>query len=385
MAGKRAALFRGLNAEGWVRDTWIHAILSPIVVTIGLAAMIFDTAAEAGSQEDVWLSAAVSAAWVLLVVELAVRIWVAPEGRDLDNDSPLRARLRLLASPLGMIDIAAALALPLGWLLGLDHRDGQLLAIVWALKYIRHSTGLLLLVRVAVRARAALFSVMTVFFVVFLGAATVAYVFERQAQPVLFGSVPRAMWWAIVTLTTTGYGDVVPQTVWGRLLGGWVMVSGIAVFALWAGIIANAFSEELRRRDFLRTWDLVAQVPFFQHLGAAAIADIVRLLQSRDVAAGTILFRRGQPGDTMYFIVSGEVIVETKPNPHCLAAGEFVGEMALLFGSPRSATVTATKPSLLLALDIANFRELAGRRPELINTIEAEAKRRQEMNLTSVG
>jgi len=191
------------------------------------------------------------------------------------------------------------------------------------------------------------------------------------------------MWWAIVTLTTTGYGDAVPQTIWGRLLAGWVMVGGIAVSALWAAIIANAFSEELRRRDFLRTWDLVARASFFRHLGTAAIADIVRLLHARDARTGTVLFHRGQSGDAMYFIVAGEVSVDIGTAPKILGAGDFVGEMALLFDAPRSATVVVTQPSLLLVLDIANFRELAGRRPELIDTIEAEAKRRLEANLAS--
>ncbi len=86
------------------------------------------------------------------------------------------------------------------------------------------------------------------------------------------------------------------------------MVSGIVIFGLWAGIIANAFADELQRRHFLKTWDLVTDVPFFQSLGAAAIADIVRLLHARDLAAGTVVIRKGEAGDSMYFIVSGEAI-----------------------------------------------------------------------------
>lgn len=230
------------------------------------------------------------------------------------------------------------------------------------------------------RSRAPLLSIASLFVAVFLTAATLAYVFERGAQPEAFGSVPRAMWWAIVTLTTTGYGDVMPITIWGRLLAGWVMVGGIVMFTLQAGIIATAFAEELHRRHFLHTWDLVTAVPFFRGLGAAAIADIVRLLQAREVAAGTIIVRVGEPGDAMYFIVSGEVAVQLTSEPLMLGPGSFFGEMALLFGAPRSATVTVTKPSVLLVLDIADFRELAGRRPEVVTPIEIEGKRRREAN-----
>jgi voltage-gated potassium channel len=379
----RAAVYRAIDREGARRYALTYALISPLLVTLGLTSMIAQSAVPAGSVEDRALGAAIVAIWIVLSVEFLARLWSAPEAADLHQETPLHARLIYLGSIHGLIDLVAVAALPLAWAVGLDNRDGDLLTTIWALKYFRHSTGLSLLVRVALRSRAALFSVATVFSVAFLLAATLAYAFERKVQPEVFGSVPRAMWWAIVTLTTTGYGDVVPQTIWGRLLAGWVMVSGIAIFALWAGIIANAFTEELRRRDFLRTWDLVARVPFFQSLGASAIADVVRLLQPRDVARGTVLFRQGQPGDSMFFIVTGEATVEVPPTPIVLGAGSFVGEMALLFGAPRSATVVVTKPSLLLVLDIANFRELAGRRPELINVIEGEAKRRRDANLAA--
>ena len=352
----------------------------PILVTGGLAAMVVGSTAVPDSPQDVEFHAVVIVVAVLLLVDLGVRIWDAAGRGVADAGTPWHDRWLYLTSPDGLIDVAAAIAVPLGLLLMPRFRDGYLFAIFWVMKYLQHSTGVGLLIRVAIRARTALMSIFTLFFVVFLFAATGAYLLERDTQPEAFGSVPRAMWWAIVTLSTTGYGDVVPQTMWGRLLAGWVMVGGIAVFALWAGIIANAFSEELRRRDFLRTWDLVARASFFQDLTTAAIADIVKLIHARDVRAGTVLFRRGHYGDAMYFIVSGEVSVDIRPEPKRLGPGEFVGEMALVHDAPRSATVSVTEPSSLLVLDIANFRELAGRRPELIATIEAEAARRRSAN-----
>jgi voltage-gated potassium channel len=179
-------------------------------------------------------------------------------------------------------------------------------------------------------------------------------------------------------------GDLMPTTVWGRLLAGWVMVGGIVMFALQAGIIATAFAEELRRRHFLHTWDLVTAVLFFQGLGAAAIANVVRLLSAREVAEGTIVVSVGEPGDAMYFIVSGEMAVRLTSDSLMLGPGQFFGEMALVFGAPRSATVTATKPSVLLVLDIADFREIAGRRPEVVSLIEAEGTRRREANAAMV-
>lgn len=225
-------------------------------------------------------------------------------------------------------------------------------------------------------ARDQLLSVLLAFAMVLLTAATLAYIFERQIQPEAFGSIPGALWWAIVTLTTTGYGDEVPVTLPGRLLAGMVMISGIGVFGLWAGVLATAFAEEIRRREFLRTWDLVAEVPSFHDVGAATIADVTRLLGPREVSQGTVIMRRGQPGDCMYFIVEGEVEIQLQPENVRLSAGAFFGEMALLLGGPRTATVVATRSTTLLVLDVADFRELVARRPELGAAIKEEADRR---------
>ena len=376
----RAAIYGLMRPRGAARGSQLLTVLPELIATAGLVAMIANTGTDIGSRADLLLSGIVTLVWGLFVANYALRIWSSPEGKERRAVSATGTRLHYMLSASGCIDLMSAMALPIGWLTGLPERDAQLVAIVWALNYARHSSGLTLLLRVMRRAFPALVSIATVFFVVLLIAATLAYVFEREAQPETFRSIPHALWWAIVTLSTTGYGDVVPVTLWGRLLAAWVMVGGLVIFALWAGIIANAFAEELKRRNFLKTWDLVADVPFFQTLGAAAIADIVRLVRARDVAAGTVVIRQGQAGDSMYFIVSGEATVTFGTEPIKLRPGAFFGEMALLFGTPRSATVVITKPSVLLVLDIADFRLLAGRRPELINVIEAEGRRRREEN-----
>jgi voltage-gated potassium channel len=160
------------------------------------------------------------------------------------------------------------------------------------------------------------------------------------------------------------------------MLAGIVMVSGILVFALWAGILATGFAEETRRREFLRTWDLVAKVPFFRDVGAAVIADVARLLRPRQYPSGAIIVRRGAPGDCMYFIVSGQVEVQLSPEPIVLGPGEFFGEVALLTGGPRNATIVAARQCTLLSLDIVDFRELLGRQPDLARVIHEEAERR---------
>lgn len=348
----------------------IVPVLSNGLTTIGLFAMILDTSPAIGDQPHRFLAALVVGVWAAISISFIFDLW-RKNGRG--------ARLAYLGSAVGLIDLASVFSLPFGWLVTSDPNDALLFTFVWSLRYIRHTAGLALFWRVMQRSRTALLSIASLFISIFFAASTLAYVFERHVQPEAFGSIPRAMWWSIVTITTTGYGDLLPATIWGRLLAGWVMVGGVVMFALWAGIIATAFAEELHRRHFLHTWDLVATVPFFQKLGAATVADIVRLLEARDVGDGTVIIRKGEPGDTMYFLVSGEATVELA-EPVVLKPGNFFGEMALLFGEPRSATVVATRPSVLLLLDVADLRELAGRRPELVDLIEAEARRRSEAN-----
>ena len=347
-----------------------------IAVIVGVLAIIGETHASVALAWSwvigplIWLTAGYFA------LDLVIRSWLAWGDRRQEPDGSWPRVLAHLAQPEVLVDVVAALAVPVAHLAGLPPSAAHLFGLLWPLKLVRYSSGLSLLVRVIRNAAEALLSVLLAFIIVLLTAATVAYLAEGGEQPGHFGSIPLAMWWAIVTLTTTGYGDATPLTLIGRLLAGVVMVCGIGVFALWAGIIASGFADELRRRDFLRNWDLVAGVPFFRDVGAGLIAEVARLLRRRDVARGQAIVRRGQAGEAMFFIASGEVEVQVAPGPIRLGPGQFFGELALITGAPRSATVAATQSCVLLELDVADFRQLSGDRPELMQVITAEAKRR---------
>ena len=91
--------------------------------------------------------------------------------------------------------------------------------------------------------------------------ATLLYVVERDVQPEAFGSIPRAMWWAIATLTTVGYGDVYPATTLGKFLAGLVALSGIGLVAMPAGILASALSTAYQERKAHRVHDDAAAGP----------------------------------------------------------------------------------------------------------------------------
>jgi voltage-gated potassium channel len=308
------------------------------------------------------------------VADSATRLIAAPAAPSAEHSGQWRARLAWAVSAGGLCDLLGTLPAVLAILSGPAY--ASLFGFVWIFRLIRYAPGLASLQRVIADSRPALLSVLLGFCIVLLLSATLGYLLERASQPQAFGSIPAALWWAIVTLTTTGYGDVVPMTAAGRALAGVVMISGIVVFALWAGILATGFAEETRRREFLRTWDLVATVPFFQNIGTTVIADVARLLRAREYSAGAVIVRRGEPGDCMYFIASGEVEVQLRPEPVLLGPGDFFGEVALLTGGPRNATIVAVQPCTLLSLDIADFRELLGRQPDLARVIHEEAQRR---------
>jgi voltage-gated potassium channel len=281
-----------------------------------------------------------------------------------------------LISPRGLVDTAGAVAVPLALLLGVPERTAWLLAVLWLVKVIPGVPGLRQLRRVLVQESGPLLSVLVFFLMVlFLGSVAVYY-FERDAQPATFSNVPAALWWAVVTLTTTGYGDVVPITPMGRMVAALVMISGLGVFGLWTGILATGFAAETRRDNFLKTWESVSKVPFFATLGPSAIADVTHMLRTIDLPPRATIIRKGQQGDCMYFIASGEVEVDLPGKKVKLGEGAFFGEMALLGNNLRSANITTTRLSKLLVLDLVDFRLLMARHPDLAETIDTEAKRR---------
>lgn len=179
-------------------------------------------------------------------------------------------------------------------------------------------------------------------------AASIMHLAERDAQPDKFGTIPDAMWWAIVTLGTVGYGDVVPVTHLGKLVAGVTILFGLMMVALPVGIIATAFANEIHRRDFVVTWGMVARFPLFSGLDAGEIADIIKLLRAQTFEPGDVIIRQGEPGRSMYFVAAGEVEIELPKERVRIGAGSFFGEMAVLKNTKRSATVTAASRSNLL-------------------------------------
>ncbi|HEV8680998.1 MAG TPA: cyclic nucleotide-gated ion channel [Stellaceae bacterium] len=372
----RRRLYLILRPESANAGARIFRIVHHLMVATGIAVMLTATVAPMRAAYATVLAIGFYVVATFFVGEYALRLIAAPAAPGGEHRKASNARLAWAVSLGGLFDLLGAIPLLIGLV---DGPGASLFGFIWAFKYVRYSPGLASLGRVIRNARQALLSVLLGFAIALLTAASIAYLLERHAHPdhpEAFASIPAALWWGIVTMTTTGYGDIVPQTIAGRALSSVAMVGGILIFALWTGILVNGYAEELRRREFLRTWELVAKVPFFHNIGATLIAEVARLLRPRDLAAGTVIVRRGEPGDCMYFVVEGEYEVQLQTGPIRLGSGQFFGELALLTGEPRNATVVATRDCTLLVLDIVDFHELLGRQPELARVIREEARKR---------
>lgn len=279
------------------------------------------------------------------------------------------------------VDLLAVGVPMLSLFLPMNSMDASIFCSIWVVKPLRDLSAFHLVLRVLGNEARNLFGVMALFGIILFLAALIAYLLERHAQPGTFGSIPGAMWWAVTTLTTTGYGDAIPHSAGGRILAGLVMMSGIGVFALWAGILATGFAEELRRQDFTMVWQLVAGVPLFAQLPHRDLAEIVRALKPRKALAGTVICRKGQPGNEMFFILDGTVQVASAPMVE-LGPGQYFGEMALVSGEPRFATVVAATPVSLLALHISDFQLLIDRDSALADSIRRTAEERRKAQVT---
>ena len=183
----------------------------------------------------------------LFALEYAFRVWCCVENPAFAH--PLWGRLRYMRTPMALVDLAAFLPSMLVWFgVTLDTRFLRVLRLVRIFKLTRYSDALDLLLTVVRREASAFISAVFIMLIIIVFAASGIYLVEHDAQPEAFGSIPKAIWWATVTLTTVGYGDVVPVTVWGKVFGVLITIAGVGMAAMPAGILASGFSAELHNR-----------------------------------------------------------------------------------------------------------------------------------------
>jgi voltage-gated potassium channel len=355
-----------------VGSRFVRLIVS--IVIIDVLAMILASVPEFDARFGMLFTVIKVGAAVVFALEYAARLW-SVVGHSPRSGSPARDRIEYALSSLGIIDLLAFLPASIALVAG-DHAILALLGVLPFFKLVRYSPAMRSLLAALHAERRTLVGCLVILAGAVLVFASLLYAIEHDVQPDKFGTIPQAMWWAIVTLGTVGYGDVVPVTPLGKLVSVFTIIGGLTMIALPVAIISRAFADEVRRRDFVVTWGMLARVPLFSHLSAVEIADIMRLLQARTIESGEILVRRGDAASSMYFITAGEVEIELPHQRVRLSDGSFFGEIALLHRTKRSGTVTATRKTRLLALDAQDFHALIERMPALAAHVHKTAKER---------
>ncbi|MGB5600010.1 MAG: ion transporter [Thiothrix litoralis] len=185
----------------------------------------------------------------IFTLEYVLRLWVCTEAEQLHFKHPIGGRGRYMLTPMALVDLLAIVPFYLSFFWGVaDLRVLRSLRLLRLLKLTRYSHSLELLLTVLRQEADNLVSALFILCMLVLLSATGIYLVEGHIQPDKFGSIPRALWWSAVTVATVGYGDVVPITLVGKVFSGIIIVTGIAVAALPAAILASGMINELKRR-----------------------------------------------------------------------------------------------------------------------------------------
>jgi voltage-gated potassium channel len=364
--------------QGSVGDGLSVAVDRSLValILVNLVAVALESVPSLRAQYRLLFAAIEYVSLVVFTAEYFLRLWSAVEHGPHLHLSPTRARLKYVLSPAGLVDLIAVLPFWFAPLLPDDLRVLQVLRILRFFKIARYSPAMRSLLDVLYRERRALFGCLVITLGTALVAAALMHLAEGKVQPNKLGTIPDALWWAIVTLGTIGYGDVVPVTALGKMIATGTIFLGLIMIALPVGIIATAFAEQIHRRDFVVTWGMIARVPLFAGLDAGEISDIMQLLRAQVAQPGEVIVRAGDAAHSMYFIAAGEVEIALKRERVRLGVGQFFGEVAVLRRVRRSATAVALARTNLLVLDAQDLHALMQRDPRIASRIKEEVEKR---------
>jgi voltage-gated potassium channel len=248
IAAIRRRIYERLEPEGRTAPglSWENKLIVALVLLAVMIA-ILDSEETVAAQWGPWLVGTELVVTGVFVIEYVARLWVAGENPRYRG---VGGRLRYLVTPAALVDLLAIAPVLLGMFGGesLVLRLVRLLRILRIARLGRFSRAATAIAEALVARRYELVMSVVISGILLLITSTLLYIVEGGVQPEYFGSIPRAMWWSIATLTTVGYGDVVPVSGLGRLLAGGTALLGIGLIALPTGILASAFSDAIQRQ-----------------------------------------------------------------------------------------------------------------------------------------
>lgn len=302
---------------------------------------------------------------VVYTVEYAVRIWASPEDPRIAARGPLRGRLSFALRPLMIVDFLAFAPSYLGIFFGIDLRVLRIFRLFRLLKLARYSQALQALLGVLLAERSALFASVILLLSTMCLYGELMHLAEGSIQPQQLGTMPGAMYWALTTLTTVGYGDITPVTPLGKAIAGLTMVTGLALFALPVGIIANGFVTGLSRRRFAITWNMLRRQPLLSGFDVDALNSILEPATASIVREHAHIAIAGRDADHFYLIVSGAAQAESHDAIEPLGPGDTIGAEALNLSGTYRRTVTAQTDVRVIVFPGDELRRLARKYPVL--------------------
>ncbi len=206
------------------------------LILLNVATLILQSVPELDARHGSVFEAIEQVLLVVFSIEYLLRLWACIEADGFK--SPITGRLRFALTPMALIDLAAVLPSFLGY-------DSRFVRILRLLKLSRYIRAMQVFHRVLLKKRMDLLVTVIILLIVLIFTSCLMHLAERHENPEDFGSIPAAMWWSIVTLTTVGYGDTTPTTIPGQILASVVAVLGIGMFALPTSILGAAFLDEV--------------------------------------------------------------------------------------------------------------------------------------------
>ncbi len=193
---------------------------------------------------------------VIFTLEYVARIWVSIESPNQNKAAPIKSRIKYILSPVSLIDFLAIAPFYLSFIFAIDLRYLRMLRMLRLLKLTHYFKGLRLFIDVLRKELPSIGAAVIIMSVLVILSASVMYSVENDAQPDVFDSIPSAIWWSVVTMTTVGYGDVTPVTFLGKFISIFIMLLGVGIVALPAATLAAKFGDELRTRRKLLTREI---------------------------------------------------------------------------------------------------------------------------------
>jgi len=247
---QRWFLILELKGQKDKKAAWLFSWLLTLMVLSNVVAVILESVPAINARYGRSLAVFDTLSVLFFSVEYLMRIWTAAEKNKHLPRTATSRRLRYMISFHGLVDLLAILPFFLQSLLpGLDLRFLRVIRIMRILKLSHYSTALEDLIASIYAERDAFISALYLLALSILITSCLMHYAEHALQPDQFGTIPDAMWWSVITITTVGYGDATPISAWGKVIGAFTALSGVFTVALLTGIVASAFATRVRTQE----------------------------------------------------------------------------------------------------------------------------------------